>query len=286
MAYRLSGRSGLPLVLVLGGLNSNRAIEQWWPEQLGPKGPLDSRRYRLLSVDWACPQGRPERTLLTQDHAQALEVLLKRHDIARLHLLCGASYGAMVALALAERGQLAIRRLLTISGAHYSHPVATAARYLQREVVRLGAMAGFPTAGLNIARGLAMNSYRTRELFSERFPQADAAERLDSIQSYLSHVGNDFAARFSVERFLDLSESLDLHQVNPQGIDCPATVVAVDSDQLVPLSQMQALAGSLAGPTDFHCLQSPYGHDAFLKAHQAIAHVLNQCLEEKQHATA
>lgn len=286
MQYRLSGSPGQAVVLVLGGLNSDRAIEQWWPEQLKPHGPLDPRRHCILTVDWARPLAGEEGALLTHDQAQAIEGILARHRIRDLKLVSGASYGAMVALALAERKRVQPGQLLLISGAHYSHPVATAARHLQREVVRLGELAGLPGVGVSIARGMAMTTYRTPALLKARFPESDANERLDSIQSYLCHVGGQFAARCSSDRFLDLSESLDLHQVDPGRIHCPATLVAVDSDQLVPLTQMRELAESLAGATDFHCLSSSYGHDAFLKEHQTIAGILKQCLEEKHHVTA
>lgn len=283
--YRLHGRFG-PVVLVLGGINAGRDIATWWPRQFGAGRALDPGRLRLLSVDWAEPESGDASPVLTADHAQAIEAVLARLGIGHLHAVVGASFGAMVGLALAERDRVGIGRLLLISGAHQSHPAATAIRHLQREIVRLGEIAGLPGAGLSIARGLAMTGYRTRTLFAHRFDEPSAADRLASLESYLGHVGRQFATRYAPEQFLRLSESLDLHEVDPERVRVPATLVAVDSDQLVPIEQMRSLADALSGPVEFRVLESAFGHDAFLTEHTAIHRLLTDCLEEKQHVSA
>jgi len=286
LPWRLLGRPGLPVLLVLGGINSGRKLESWWSRQVGIGRSLDPTRFRLLSVDWADSEQQRQSPLLTQDQAQAIEALADHLGIQRLHGVIGASFGAMVGLALAERDRLFIDRLLLISGAHYSHPAATAARHLQREIVRLAEVAGLPRTGLALARGLAMSTYRTPELFAERFNETDAVDRLQSLESYLGHVGHQFARRYEADQFLGLSEALDLHQVDPSRIRVPATVVGVDSDQLVPLTQIRALAEGLAGPVALDVIQSRYGHDAFLTEHLRISKILNACFKEKTHATA
>lgn len=283
--YRLQGRFG-PVVLVLGGINSGRDIKAWWPRQYGPGRALDPGRLRLLSLDWPGALDGDRGPLLTHEHAQVTEAVLAELDIRRLHAVVGASFGAMVALALADRSPATVDRLLVISGAHYSHPTATAIRHLQREIVYLGEIAGLPGTGLSIARGLAMTGYRTPALFSRRFDQADAGQRLASLESYLSYVGRQFAARFKPGDFLRLSESLDLHQVDPSRIRCPATVVGVDSDRLVPIGQMRELADGLAGPVRFLELSSDCGHDAFLMEHARIHQILIDCLEGEEDVSA
>lgn len=285
ISYRLYGRFG-PVVLVLGGINAGRDVAVWWPRQFGKGRALDPGRLRILSVDWAQPESGDTSPVLTSDQAQAIEAVLATLGIERLHSVVGASFGAMVALALAERDRIEIGGLLLISGAHHSHPAATAIRHLQREIVRLGEVAGLPGTGLSIARGLAMTGYRTRTLFAHRFSESSAPDRLASLEAYLGHVGRQFANRYTPDEFLRLSESLDLHDVDPARIRVPATLVAVDSDQLVPIEQMRELADALAGPVDFRVLESAFGHDAFLTEHTAIHCILTDCIEEKENVSA
>jgi len=286
LSYRLEGPATAPLLLVLGGLNASREVDHWWPAQYGVEAPLNPQRWRLLSIDWADPEGQDGEQAGTAFQAAVIEALLQAEGISSLHTVIAASFGAMVALSLAERQRINIGQLLLFSGAHESHPAATLIRHLQREIVRLGELAGLPGSGLSIARGLAMSSYRTRELFARRFDVDHPEERLKEISNYLTHIGKHFARHNDPRRFIQLSESIDLHQVAPEHIFCPVTLVAVASDQLVPLEQMRELADRLAGPVSFELLNSPYGHDAFLKAHEDITAILEQVLKECRHARA
>ena len=102
-------------------------------------------------------------------------------------------------------------------------------------------------------------------------------------EDYLDHCAARYLACASPTGFLRLSESIDLQAVAPESIPVPVTVVAVAEDRLVPVADAQALVEALAaGP----CLQGPrlrvlhsrYGHDAFLKEHEAIADVLREAL--------
>lgn len=284
--YRLMGKAGLPLIVVLGGINSGRKLSDWWPDQVGRGKPLDPTRYRLLGMDWLEAGSQDAVYLSTHDQARALEQILRQEGINRIDAAVGASYGAMVALALAERNRLPIDHLILVSGAHCSHPAATATRQLQRDILRLGEMAGLPRTGVAIARGLAMLSYRTGDAFAARFDGVDPDQRLQTISDWLSHVGRRFASTTTAHRYRQLSESLDRHQVDPRAIHGAVTLIAVDSDQLVPLSQLQALARSLAGPCRLQVIHSPYGHDAFLKEGRLFNQLLYDCFKESSHATA
>lgn len=277
--YRLEGPPGAPLVVVLGGINAGRDPRAWWPEQTGEGRPLDPTRWRLLGIDWTVPSdcSAPD----TGDQAAAVEAVLARHHLGRVAAFVGASYGAMVGLALAVRRRVPVDALLAISAAHESHPAATAARYLQREIVRLGLATGQPSQGLRLARGLAMTTYRTRALFAERFDEPQPADRIASVASYLAHVGERFAEHFGGRCFLALSESLDRHAIVPEQVSCPVTLVAVHSDQLVPVEQIEVLAGRLPGPCRLERVESAYGHDAFLTEHRAFRRILSDFLAEQ-----
>jgi homoserine O-acetyltransferase len=89
------------------------------------------------------------------------------------------------------------------------------------------------------------------------------------IDDWLDCHGEKFSARMTPERFLALSESLDLHRVEPESIRVPTTLVGVRSDALVPIEDLRRLAKRLPAGRLVE-LDSPYGHDAFLKEPNAV----------------
>jgi homoserine O-acetyltransferase len=270
-------------VVVAGGISADRHVSGdaaspgWWDAQVGPGRAIDTRRVRVLALDWLGADGSLDAPIDSADQADALAAVLDRLGIDTLAGFVGASYGAMVGLQFAARHGRRLRQLVAISGAHRPHPYASAWRALQRQCVALGRSEGGVSRGLALARQWAMLSYRTPEEFAERFGAAPVlagnAARCAS-EDYLESCGRRYAARWTSTAFLRLSESIDLHRVDPAAITVPTTVVAIDEDRLVPLADLQDLVEGLAGPARLRQLRSAYGHDAFLKETPAIAEIL------------
>jgi homoserine O-acetyltransferase len=194
----------------------------------------------------------------------------------------------MVGLQFAARHPARLAALVAISGGDRAHPYASAWRGLQRRIARLGRDEGASREGLSLARQLAMLSYRTPEEFATRFA---APTRLSegSLQGqvargdaddYLATCGERYVARTTSTAFLRLSESIDLHAVDPRAVLAPTTLVAVEQDQLVPLQDLVSLAEALPALRKLKLLRSPYGHDAFLKEDAEIAATLHDALRE------
>jgi homoserine O-acetyltransferase len=55
------------------------------------------------------------------------------------------------------------------------------------------------------------------------------------------------------------------------------TLVAVDSDALVPAADIEAFASAIPDAA-YRCISSRFGHDAFLKEDAAIAAILSSFL--------
>lgn len=155
--------------------------------------------------------------------------------------------------------------------------MATAWRSIERRLVRIGEDVGRSDDALVLARGLAMTTYRSAPEFEVRFDGeaviADGWARFP-VESYLEARGLDFASRFRPGRFLRLSESIDLHHVDPAGIGCPTTAVSFNTDALVPPWLVDELASEAGGSCRHVRLRSIYGHDAFLKQDEGLASVL------------
>jgi len=283
------GPAGAPLVVVAGGISAGRHVASgpgaaeagWWEDQVGPGRAIDTTRFRVLAIDWLGADGSLDAPIDSRDQADAIAAVLDRLDVERVAAFVGASYGAMVGLQFAARHGDRLGRLVVISGAHRPHPYASAWRALQRQCVALGRSEGSVAQGLALARQWAMLSYRTPEEFAERFDAPaviDGGSARCAAEDYLESCGRRYAARWTSTAFLRLSESIDLHRVDPTDVRVPTTVVAVEEDRLVPLSDLQALVEGLGAPARLRLLRSRFGHDAFLKEPTAIAGILRESL--------
>jgi len=296
IAWRLVGPANAPVVCALGGISANRRVfdseeprKGWWSEVVGPGQALDADRFRVLSFDYlggsaeTTGPGRPALhavadtdnspsasqfpNISTYDQAELLVRLLNNLGLKSLRAIVGGSYGGMVALAFGERYPERVSRLVVIGAADRTHPMATAWRSVQRQILRFAVECGRPKDGLQLARALAMSTYRSAEEFEARFngaPTRDGERFTFPVERYLNARGSDFAERHQPESILRLSESIDLHHVDATRIFVPTTIVAIREDQLVPLTDLRGLAARLP-VARLHEISSIYGHDAFLK---------------------
>lgn len=310
LAWRMVGPANAPVVCALGGISASRRVclgdeprhvggseagrrerERlgWWAEIAGLDRPLDTRHYRVLSFDYLGGSSEttgpraaePFPSVSTYDQAELLLRLLNHLGIKALRAIAGGSYGGMVALAFGERYPERAGRLIVLCAADRPHPLATAWRSVQREIVRLTSETGRAAEGLKLARALAMTTYRSSEELGARFagPPALESERfVFPIERYLLARGSDYAARHRPESFLCLSESIDLHRVDASRIFVPTIAVAVREDQLVPVADVRGMVARL-GAGRFHEISSIYGHDAFLKESQQLRGVFAAALE-------
>ena len=297
VAYRLSGEAGLPVVAVMGGISAGRAVfgvrageRGWWDEIVGPGLALDVTCFRVLGFDFlggsggttGPAAGETFPSLSSFDQAAMLARLLERLGLGRLHACVGASYGGMVALAFAQRFGSRVGHAVVISAAHRTHPMSTAWRSVQRAIVRYALEHGEGSRGLMLARALAMATYRSAREFEERFaapPQRAGEAFRFPVESYLFARGESYAAQYRPESFVCLSESIDLHRVDPAAIAVPVTLVAVVEDQLVPLADVRHLRDHLAGTCRLVEISSLFGHDAFLKEKDVLRDVFAQALD-------
>jgi homoserine O-acetyltransferase len=292
IGYEIAGRCG-PVVIVLGGISAGRHVTAhagdprrgWWEELAGPGRALDTDSIRVLSTDWlggvGTSSGPGVNGVTTGDQARAITAVLDHLNIACADAVVGASYGGMVALALAAAAPTRVMRTIGIAAAERSHPMATALRSLQRRVVRLGMQTGRVTDALAIARALAMTTYRSAAEFAERFattPIPGTEPARFEVEAYLEYCGQKFARDFSAHAFLRLSESIDLHEVDPAAVTVPTSLIAFDTDVLVPATQLRALHERLPWPAGFLVIPSIYGHDAFLKETVAMSDALKDAL--------
>lgn len=289
IAWELQGPVDAPLLIVQGGISAHRHVAAsarfaepgWWDVQCGPNRALDTTRVRVLAIDWLGADGTLDCCIDPADQADAIAAVLDALGVARAVAYIGASYGAMVGLQFASRHPTRLQRLIAISGAHRSHPQVTALRVVQRRIVALGRSEGGAREALALARALAVIGYRSAEEFGTRFdatPSVDADTSRFPIEDYFDAIGPRFVARFSSTAYTRLSESIDLQYVDPATVRVPTELVAVLQDQVVPTGDIDTLAATIAATSRVHRVDSPYGHDAFLKEPAAIERILRGAL--------
>ncbi len=289
IGYELVGPVGAPVVLAAGGISAHKHVvasdafpeSGWWQSQSGVG--LDTGRVRVLAIDWIGADGALDAPIDSADQADAIATVLDALGIDRLAAFFGCSYGAMVGLQFAARHPQRVGKLVAISGAHRAHPFASASRALQRQAVALGQLQCDEAQGLALARQLAMLTYRTPAEFAERFdtPPALVHGRVRvAAEDYLEHCASTWIARTTPTAFLRLSESIDLHAVDPRRVPVPTTVVAIAEDRLVPQDDLVALSEALP-QGELRVLRSKFGHDAFLTETLAIGDILAHALSSR-----
>jgi homoserine O-acetyltransferase len=307
IAYTYYGDPSLPCILVLGGISAGRDVAHctkeyasgWWQHQVKRRGAIDFAEFSVLGIDYLGGNGQssapwsvtdPRQTLSTQpihkrlaidtrDQARAIVYLADQLGIDAFYSAIGSSYGGMVTLALLEEFPQRVQKALVISCAHHTSPQSTGLRSIQRDIVQLGLEHNCAEQALALARALAMVTYRSCEELSHRFAGSAhiGEEGLDApIVRYLRARGSAFAQAFNPQAFYCLSQSIDLHQIDPSKIISPITCVGVIEDQLIPIDLIQQMA-TLAN-AEFIKIHSIYGHDAFLKEHETIGWIIRKHL--------
>lgn len=296
ISWRMVGPAGAPVVVALGGISAHRIVaaprtEGWWHTLVGRGLGVDTTRHRVLGIDYLGGRGAsttPESggafpPVSAFDQAEALAHLIRSLGVGPVHAVLGASYGGMVAMALASRHPQLMKRIVVVSASARTPPQATACRAIQRQIVRDALARGDGAAGLKLARALAMTTYRSVAELAQRFggpPVRDGARFRFPVEDYLFARGDDYVRWYRPESFLCLSESIDLFSIEPGTIAVPTALIAIREDQLVPFADMQSLAAGIGAPCRLVEFSSNHGHDAFLTEGERLGPIVAAILTE------
>lgn len=297
LAFRHFGQDGGPTIIVQGGISADSRVADgpagpgWWSPLVGPGRAIDTDRFSVLGVDFlggpdasTGPRNssqRPFPILTSVDQARAIRHLVRSLDLDHAPSFVGASFGAMVGLAYAATFPNETASVVAVSAADRPHPLATAWRWVQRSIVDQAIANGSPTQGIELARALAMATYRSADEFVARFdapPNCDGPEPVFPVTEYLAARGQAYVERSDPDAFLCLSRAIDLHRIDPAWIECPTTLIGARTDQIVPAAQISALGQRLRG-SRVVLIDSRFGHDAFLKEFDQLDPVVRHALE-------
>ena len=143
-----------------------------------------------------------------------------------------------------------------------------------------------PWQGLSLARTVAQVTFRSDNVFTDRFGRelADGASLKDGfdlwqrfeVERYLDHHGEKLIRRFDTNSYLIIGKAMDLHDVGRSRggvraamarIRVPTLAIGIWSDMLYPSYQQRQIRDQLVElgtPCEYVEIDSPHGHDAFL----------------------
>ena len=311
------------VVLVCHALSGSARVADWWGEMFGPGLPFDTDRCCIVGVNLigSCygttgppslnpATGKkygPEFPVVTVgDSVRAQAVLFQHLGVRQLHAAVGGSIGGMQAIEWALRYPERIKQVIAVGTAPLN-AMGLALNHLQRQAIwndpdyNGGWYERQPVRGLGLARALAMCSYKSGELFEERYgrkPNRNGEDPFTSVRArfdiggYLDHQEEIFVERFDANAFVTITKLMDTWDL-PQH-DAPiaagakhnvkAHFVGISSDWLFPPSDVRKVwerflrAGMNASYSE---LVSAHGHDAFL----ADAHLITAELNEALHGS-
>lgn len=244
------------------------------------------------------PYGMRFPVITIHDMVEAQHKLLEYLGVRHLEMVAGGSIGGQQALEWAVTYPEMVGKVAVVAAT----AALTAQAIAFSEIGRQAIMADpawqcgdyspqrAPDTGLAIARMLAMVTYQSEESMEMRFGRREA-QRSDiaspthfpdlggrfDVEGYLYYQGNTLTRRFDANSYLYISRAMDLYDVSEGYASLEAALrrirskmlfVGIRSDFLFPAAHVRWLADkvrALGGNASYVELDSPYGHDAFLK---------------------
>lgn len=269
IAISLYGDPRLPKLLVLGGISGTRhavtpAGDGWWQ---GLAQAIPAASYCIVGVDYPGGIGESELSQNTvanslSQHADLIAQALIAANITTIDTVIGGSFGGTVALALAEQGKLTIGQLVVVAAAHRPHASAVILRRFQRDLLQLAQASGNADLGAELARALAMFSYRSPAALD--YYHAEPTDAYNYLRSRAAQLVATHPRR-TAQLFEQFGPALDNFRLDPQGIHQPTLVIGFTSDQLAPPHLMTEFSEQLVNCAGLHLFESSYGHDGFIK---------------------
>jgi homoserine O-acetyltransferase len=317
---------------VAGRIGPGHLTPGWWDDLVGPGRALDTNRHFIVcanvlggcqgttgpaSVDPAT--GRPYASrfpvVTIRDMVRTQAALADHLRVDRWLAVVGGSMGGMQVLEWAVMFPRRVKAIAAIATATAASAQQIAFSSVQRSAIALDpawrqgeyydATDGEgPHRGLSTARQLAQVTYRSEEVFRERFGRG-LLDELDyslwqryDVEGYLDYHGQKLVRRFDANTYLLLSKAMDLHDIGRDRggahralgrVQAQVLSVGVDSDALFPTYQQRDLVEGIrshGGDARYAEISSPDGHDGFLLATDQVAAALAPFLDEVEKSDA
>jgi homoserine O-acetyltransferase/O-succinyltransferase len=312
-----------------GGPGRGHSASGWWDEMVGPGKAIDTDRWFVVcaNVLGGCqgstgpasphpgdgsPYGSRFPVVTIRDMVRAQSRLASHLGVEVWHSVIGGSMGGMQVLEWAITFPQRVRSIVPIATCAQATAQQIAWGAIGRRAIRLDPRwrggdyydaepGDGPAEGLAIARMVAQVTFRSDNVFTDRFGRelADEGRRGDGldlwqrfeVERYLDHHGEKLIRRFDTNSYLVIGKAMDLHDVGRgrgglhsamARIRVPALTMGIWSDMLYPSYQQRQICELLESHgthSEYVEIDSPHGHDAFLINLDQVGPPLGEFLE-------
>src|SRR5947209_4285919 len=261
-----------------------------------------------LDPETGRPYGLRFPVITIRDMVDAQRKLVEYLGVRHIAMVAGGSIGGQQALEWAVAYPELVEQVIVVAATVALTAQGIAFSEVQRQAILSDprwqqgdyAPGQGPDAGLAIARMLGMITYQSEESMELRFARrearrvdiaspggyADLGKRFD-VDGYLYYQGQALVKRFDANSYLYISRAMDLYDVSEAYASLEAALrrmrskalfIGIRSDFLFPAARVRWLAdqvSAVGGDAIYVELDSPHGHDAFLKEWEQMNDALN-----------
>ncbi len=297
-----------------GSAQDGQPTPGWWDGLVGSGCAIDTDKYFVVCTNslGGCqgstgpaslhqsdgkPYGSRFPVITVRDMVRAQVRVSDMLGIDVWHCVIGGSMGGMQVLEWGVTFPHRVRTLVPIATCLQATAQQIAWGAIGRRSIRLdpkwrggdyydAAIGDGPWQGLAIARMVAQVTFRSDNVFTDRFGRELADTDADynglglwdkfEVENYLDHHGDKLIRRFDTNSYLIIGKAMDLHdvargrgslQTAASRISAPVLSMGISSDILYPAYQQKQICEIInesGGSCEYVEIDSPHGHDAFL----------------------
>ena len=297
-----------------GSAQDGQPTPGWWDGLVGSGCAIDTEKYFVVCTNslGGCqgstgpasphpldgkPYGSRFPVITVRDMVRAQVRVSDLLGIDVWHSVIGGSMGGMQVLEWGITFPHRVRTLVPIATCLQATAQQIAWGAIGRRSIRLdpkwrggdyydAAVGDGPWQGLAIARMVAQVTFRSDNVFTDRFGRELADTDADynglglwdkfEVENYLDHHGDKLIRRFDTNSYLIIGKAMDLHdvargrgslQTAASRITAPVLSMGISSDILYPTyqqKQIREIISESGGSCEYVEIDSPHGHDAFL----------------------